>query len=180
MADNKAPDSAPAEYAFCPRCATPMETRMITDKPRRVCPHCHFIYFTDPKVGVGVVVLKEGKLLLVRRSMMPERGKWSIPAGFLDRGEDPRVVAVRETLEETNLEVEIKDLVDVYFNPPMGEGGASVFILYRARLQGGTLQPGDDADDAGFFALNELPELAFASTRDAVRRLQREAGADPQ
>jgi 8-oxo-dGTP diphosphatase len=84
------------------------------------------------------------------------------------------VVAVRETLEETGLEVEVEELVDVYYNPPSPQGGASVFILYRANLLGGELEAGDDADDAGFFSLDRLPELAFASTRDAIRRASSE------
>jgi 8-oxo-dGTP diphosphatase len=163
---------APDDIVFCPRCATPLVTRPVGDKPRRACPACGFIYFTDPKVGVGVLVVQDGKILLVRRTMMPEQGKWSIPAGFLDRGEDPKETAEREALEETNLQVKIERLVDVYFNRP-GEG-ASIFILYRARLMGGELRPGDDADAAGFFALDELPELAFASTIDAIQRMKDE------
>jgi ADP-ribose pyrophosphatase YjhB (NUDIX family) len=103
--------------------------------------------------------------------MKPEIGKWSIPAGYLDHGEDPRETAVRETLEETNLHVKISGLLDVYYNPPE-EGGASIFILYHAQLLGGQLQAGDDADDARFFSLDQLPELAFASTRDAIRLLK--------
>lgn len=170
----KASKSAPETYVYCPRCATPLETRAITDKPRRVCPACDFIYFTDPKVGVGVLVIEEGKVLLVRRTMKPERGKWSIPAGFLDRDEDPELVAVREAQEETGLHVEIEDLVDVYYNPPSPEGGASVFILYRARLLGGELKAGDDADAAGFFSPDELPDIAFDSTFDAIRLARRE------
>ena len=166
--------SAPEEYVYCPRCATPLETRVVGDRPRRACPACDFIYFTDPKVGVGVLVVHEGKILLVRRTMMPERGKWSIPAGFIDHGEDPKEVAVREAYEETNLRVEIEKLVDVYYNEPTDEGGASIFILYRARLLGGEVEAGDDADAAGFFAPDELPELAFDSTRDALRILQEE------
>lgn len=173
------PQSAPKEYVYCPRCATPLETRQVGDKPRRACPHCDFIYFTDPKVGVGVLITRGNKLLLVRRTMNPERGKWSIPAGFLDRGEDPRQVAVREVFEETNLRVMTEELLDVYFNPPTGQGGASIFILYRGRLLGGDLQAGDDADAAAFFAPDDLPELAFASTRDAIQRLrQMEADED--
>ncbi len=160
--------SAPEEFAFCPRCATSMITRQVGDKPRRVCPSCDYIYFTDPKVGVGVLVEKDGKILLVRRTMNPEKGKWSIPAGFLDRGENPRETAVREVLEETNCQVEITHLVDVYYNPPE-QGGASIFILYQARLLGGEIVAGDDADAAGFFEPDDLPELAFASTRDAIR-----------
>jgi ADP-ribose pyrophosphatase YjhB (NUDIX family) len=83
------------------------------------------------------------------------------------------VVAVREVYEETNLHVAVEELLDVYFNPPTGQGGASIFILYRGRLLGGELRAGDDADAAGFFGLSDLPELAFASTHDAINRLHK-------
>jgi ADP-ribose pyrophosphatase YjhB (NUDIX family) len=150
-----------------------MTTRPVGDKPRRACTQCNYVHFTDPKVGVGVLVIEEGEILLVQRRMNPEKGKWSIPAGFVDRGENPQETAVREVWEETNLRVEIEGLVDVYFNPPPpnGQGGASIFILYEGRLLGGRLQAGDDAGAAAFFAPDDLPELAFASTRDAIRYL---------
>lgn len=163
--------SAPENVKFCSRCATPMETQPFMDKLRRVCPSCGFVHFTDPKVGVGVFVVHEGKVLLVRRTMHPEIGKWSVPAGFVDHGEDPVETAVRETLEETNLEVAIEDLFGVYHNPP-GQGGASIFIMYKAQLLGGILQAGDDADAAAFFAPDDLPEIAFASTRAAIDQLK--------
>ena len=124
------PDSAPEEIAFCPFCGHEMITRMSFDKPRRACTDCGYVHYTDPKVGVGVLVVQDQKVLLVRRAMNPEKGKWSIPAGFLDKGEDPKETAVREAWEETGLEVEIEGLVDVFYNPPQ-HGGASVFILYR-------------------------------------------------
>ena len=148
-----------------------METRPVGDKPRRVCPSCGFIHFTDPKVGVGVFVVHEGKILLVRRTMHPEIGKWSIPAGFLDAGENPEETAVREAFEETNLDVAIESLLGVFHNPP-AQGGASIFIMYQARLLGGTLQAGDDADAAAFFAPDNLPEIAFASTLAAIEQLK--------
>lgn len=137
------------------------------DKPRRVCPQCGYVHFTDPKVGVGVAVVEDGRILLVRRAMNPERGKWSLPAGYVDQGDDPRLTAAREAHEETGLIVEVTELIDVFHNPP-GSGGASIFILYQARRVGGELAAGDDADDAQFFAPDELPELAFASTQMAV------------
>jgi len=167
-------DSAPEEFAYCPRCATPLVTRPVMDKLRRVCPACNYVYFTDPKVGVGVMVVENGRLLLVRRGMPPEKGKWSIPAGFVDRGEDPQETAVREAEEETGLQVQITGLVDVYFNPSVrpNHPGASIFILYRAECTGGQLQAGDDAAAAAFFTLDELPEIAFASTHDAIQRLR--------
>lgn len=147
-----------------------MQTRSVGDKPRRVCPDCGFIHFTDPKVGVGVLIVSDGRILLVRRTMHPEIGKWSIPAGYLDAGEDPEATAVRELFEETGLRGEIERLVGVYYNPPQ-QGGASIFILYQGRLVGGHLQAGDDADAAAFFSLDHLPELAFASTRAAIQMI---------
>ena len=164
--------SAPERIAFCPQCATPLVTQLVGDKPRRFCQACTYIYFPEPKVGVGVMVVTDGKILLVQRAMPPEQGKWSIPAGFLDYGEDPRLVAAKETWEKTGLVVEVETLVDVYYNPEsLTKGGASIFILYRGRVTGGECRAGDDAAAAAFFALHELPELAFASTRDAIRRL---------
>ncbi|MEM7333394.1 MAG: NUDIX hydrolase [Chloroflexota bacterium] len=161
--------SAPEKVRYCSNCGAPMETRCIGDKLRRACTQCNFIHFTDPKVGVGVFVVRDSKILLVRRTMAPEIGKWSIPAGYIDHGEDPEVVAVREAFEETSLTVEIEKLIDVYHNPPE-EGGATVFILYQAKLLSGTPQAGDDADAVGFFGADELPEIAFKSTRDVIGR----------
>lgn len=144
-----------------------MVTRQVAGRSRRVCSACDYVYFTDPKVGVGALVTQENKVLLIRRKMEPERGKWSIPAGFLDHGEDPQETAEREVFEETGLRVRIINLLDVFTNPP-GQGGASIFILYRAELLGGEMIAGDDADAVGFFQMDELPDLAFASTLAAI------------
>jgi len=153
-----------------------MVTRQVDGRPRRVCSVCGFVHFTDPKVGVGALVTQNDKVLLVRRRMEPERGRWSIPAGFLDQGEDPRRTAEREVLEETGLRVRITNLLDVFTNPP-GQGGASIFILYTAEFLGGEMTAGDDADAVGFFDLDQLPELAFASTLAAVRSLTGQVGS---
>lgn len=168
--------TAPEEFVYCPKCAAPLVTRAVGDKPRRACPECNYIYFTDPKVGVGVVVVENGRLLLIRRAVNPQKGRWSIPAGFVDSGEDPQKTAVREAFEETSLTVAITGLEDVYFNAATkpGQPGASIFIIYRARLLGGEMQAGDDADAVGFFSLHDLPELAFPSTNAIIERLKKE------
>lgn len=166
------PGPAPAAVRFCARCATPMRTAVVCGTPRRTCPGCGFVHYPDPKVGVGVAVVHGGGILLVRRAIAPERGKWSIPAGYLDAGEDPRVAAVREVREETGLRVTVDPVLGVFHDRASARaGGASVFLLFEGRYVGGALCAGDDASAAAFFGPDELPELAFPSTAAAVARL---------
>ena len=162
-------DSAPEDVRFCIRCGAAVATRVVAGRPRRACTACEWVHFVEPKVGVGVMVVDGGRLLLVRRAMDPEKGKWCLPAGYLEYGEPPTETAVREAREETGLEVRITGLVDVFYNPP--GAGASVFLLYRAERVGGEPSGGDDAEEAAFFARDELPPLAFASTFAAVELL---------
>jgi ADP-ribose pyrophosphatase YjhB (NUDIX family) len=123
--------------------------------------------FRDLKVASGVVVEQEGKVLLVRRRLEPHRGEWSLPAGFVDAGEAPDWTAVRECLEETGLEVEVTGLLDVISGREHPRG-ADIVIVYAARWVGGTPDPSDDVDQVAFFAPDELPQLAFRATEQAI------------
>lgn len=154
-----------------------MSTRIVADRPRRACTRCEFVHFPDPKVGVGVLVVHDGRVLLVRRVMEPEAGRWGLPGGYLDAGEDPRQAAAREAAEEAGIRVRVGPLVEVVVNPP--GSGASLFLLYEATYLDGAVCAGDDADGAGFFGPTELPDLAFASTRAALRRVFDAAGSRP-
>ena len=137
-----------------------------------VCTACGRTHHRDPKVGVGVVVVEDGRLLLVRRGVPPGKGLWALPAGYVDADEDPRKAAAREAYEETGLRVEVGAVVDVYASAVTGgHRGASFFLAFEATVVGGRLAAADDALDAGFFGPDALPELAFESTRDAVARV---------
>jgi ADP-ribose pyrophosphatase YjhB (NUDIX family) len=146
----------------CTRCGG----LLVPEGRAQRCGACGVPHYRDPKVGVGVVVRDDrGRLLLVQRANEPAQGLWSLPAGFVDADEDPRAAAARECREETGLEVEVGAVVEVY---PSAGGAASFFVVFAATLLGGVLTPGDDAADAQFFAPDELPALAFESTRAAV------------
>jgi ADP-ribose pyrophosphatase YjhB (NUDIX family) len=155
--------STSSEARFCIVCGRRLETQIAAGRLRPVCPNCGHIHFSDPKVAVGVLIEKEGEILLVRRVNTPGEGKWTLPSGFVDSGEDPREAAARECLEETNLEIQVGDLVDVFFSQEHPRG-ASIFIVYRAEILSGFPRAQDDADAIGFFTPQDIPPLAFAST----------------
>ncbi|MCA1711487.1 MAG: NUDIX domain-containing protein [Actinobacteria bacterium] len=148
-------------HSFCPRCGGPL----ATGQRPQLCTRCGLPHHRDPKVGVGVVLRDDqGRLLLVQRDVDPERGRWALPAGFMDADETPQQAAARECREETGLDVEVGELIGLY---PAGAGTA-FFLAFSASLRGGTLQAADDVSAAAFFGPDELPPLAFASTLAAV------------
>ncbi len=153
---------------YCTQCGHAVEERNVYDRLRPVCPACNFIHFIDPKVAAAVLIEQEGKVLLTRRAGDPQKGLWVTPGGFIDFDEDPRHGAIRECLEETGLQVELIELIDVISS--VGQiGGASIVIFFRARITGGTLIAADDADEVGWFGPNELPEIAFEATKTVLK-----------
>lgn len=167
--------NTPEAINYCLVCGAPMEPRHAFGKLRPACTKCSYIHFEDPKVAVAVLVEQKGKVLLVRRVNVPQQGMWTLPAGFVDGGEDPRVTAERECLEETGLSVRIMELMDVFYGKEH-EHGASIVILYRGEVEAGTLQPGDDADAADYFPAEDLPPLAFHATQQALELWQETRG----
>jgi ADP-ribose pyrophosphatase YjhB (NUDIX family) len=161
-------------FRFCPYCATPLEERPVDHRVRRACPRCSFVHYANPVPAAGVALVEKGELLLVRRKFEPRSGYWSLPAGFVEGDEDVRRCAVRETFEETHLEVELLDLLGVYsaFDDPRT---SAVLVLYWARRVGGELRCGDDASDARFVPLDEIraEQLAFEAHRQAVEDIRR-------
>jgi 8-oxo-dGTP diphosphatase len=157
------------EIRYCSSCGAPVEWQARQGKRRAVCTACGRVQFVDPKVAAGVLLEDDERILLVQRRYSPEKGKWSLPAGFVDGGEDPRQAAARECAEETGLSVEVMDLLDVYYGRSDSHG-ADLMLVYRARRVGGDLVASDDAQQVNFFGRDELPPLAFESTVESVRR----------
>jgi 8-oxo-dGTP diphosphatase len=119
-------------------------------------------------VAAGVLAERDGRVVLVCRAVDPGKGEWGLPAGYLEGDETAEQGAIRECLEETGLEVDITDLIDVYSFDTQGSRGG-VLIIYAAQVVGGTLRAGDDAAEARFFGPLELPDdIAFSTHRQAL------------
>lgn len=158
---------ANTEFNFCPRCATPVKQEFRFGALREVCPQCGWIHFVDPKVAAAVLVLQDERVLLVRRVNEPFRGKWTLPAGFINGGEDPAEAAARECLEETGLRVRVTRVFDIVAGREHPRG-ADFIIVYEAEVIDGELQAADDADAVAWFAKTDLPPLAFRATRTVL------------
>lgn len=166
--------SAPVdEYRFCARCGGALSSRVLkqSEPERLVCRACGFVFFLNPKVAAGTLFELEGKLVLLRRAIEPEYGKWVFPGGFVDRGETVIDAAIRETREEAGVEVRVRELVDVYSYA----GSPVVVVVYAAEVVSGEPRAADESLELQAFSPKEIPweELAFPSTRDALREYTR-------
>jgi 8-oxo-dGTP diphosphatase len=151
-------------------CGGVLEARLLkpTEPARLVCAQCGFVFYLDPKVAVGTIIRDErNHVVLVRRAIEPGYGRWVFPGGYVDRGEEVRVAAVREAREEAGLDIRLGELINVYSYP----GRAPVIIVYAATIVGGCLACDDEGLEARFFAPDDIPwnELAFRSTHEALR-----------
>jgi ADP-ribose pyrophosphatase YjhB (NUDIX family) len=156
------------DFHFCPVCGGKLEVRVLDHCERQVCGECEFVFYQNPAPAVGVVVIEDDRVLLVQRKFDPRKGGWTLPAGFVEYGERIEDCAVRELKEETNLDVELTGMFNAY--SAMDDPRVKVvLLLYHGKRVGGDLRAGDDASDAGFFPIGELPEpIAFKAHVQAL------------
>jgi ADP-ribose pyrophosphatase YjhB (NUDIX family) len=143
------------------------------DRVRRVCDHCGFVDYVNPKIVVGVVAafspggkpfgpgadaFEEVRFLLCRRAIMPRRGYWTLPAGYMETGETTAEGTLREAREEAEAELELDALLAVYDIPARSQ----VQIMHRARLARPEFGAGAETLETELFAWNDIPWKALA------------------
>jgi 8-oxo-dGTP diphosphatase len=118
------------------------------------------LYPSQPVVGVGAIIVCNGKILLEKRKSEPGRGKWSVPGGLVELGESTEQAVIREVKEETGLDVENPELIDVVNNIILDANGKIeyhfVILDYFVKLRGGELNAADDAEELKWVALDEV------------------------
>jgi len=163
---------------FCPECGERLIPRMVGGRERLSCPQCHYVHYHNPVPGVGIVIEMDGGIVLIKRGGQVKPGRWALPSGYIEADESVEEAAIRESKEETGLDVKLIDLVGIY-SFPEGPPASGIIVFYRARPIGGELRAGDDAQDVCVFKPDEIPPLPFRTHRQALQRWRATRGRPP-
>jgi ADP-ribose pyrophosphatase YjhB (NUDIX family) len=144
------------------------------NRERMICVECGYVLYDNPKIVVGSVARSGERILLVRRSIEPRYGFWTLPAGYLELNESASAGAEREAWEEAQARIEIEGLLAIYDIPRISQ----VQLIYRARLLDEAISAGPESLEVGLFRWEDIPwdRLAFPSIRWALQH-DREARA---
>jgi 8-oxo-dGTP diphosphatase len=137
-------------------------------------------YPDRPIVGVGVLIKKADKYLLIKRAANPDKGLWSVPGGLIEVGERAKDAAVREALEETGLEVELIERLGVVDKIEYDAEGEVLYhfviLQFLAVPVSGVIKPMDDALDAVWVTLEQLKDYQITGS---LERFLRDIGLYP-
>jgi ADP-ribose pyrophosphatase YjhB (NUDIX family) len=155
----------------CKQCGARVVYRLPDDgdtKTRAICSQCHTVHYENPLMVVGTVPHWNDQILLCKRNIEPRKGKWTLPAGFLELDETTAEGAARETTEEAGAQFELQGLFSLLSVARVGQ----VHLFYRARLLSTQFQPGYETQEARLFQEAEVPwdEIAFRTVRETLER----------
>jgi ADP-ribose pyrophosphatase YjhB (NUDIX family) len=150
----------------CKNCGTAVVYRLPDDgdtKNRAVCPACNTVHYENPLNVVGTVPHFGDKVLLCKRNIEPRKGKWTLPAGFMELDETTSEGAARETLEEAGAQFEMQSLFSVLSVPKVGQ----VHLFYLAKLTSDQFEPGFETMETKLFTEADIPwdEIAFRTVK---------------
>jgi 8-oxo-dGTP diphosphatase len=154
---------------YCAHCGGLLTAQTLESRERPVCGNCGNVVYLNPIPSVAAILTQHGRLVLVRRKIEPGYGRWSLPGGFIEAAETVEQAVVREVEEETGLTCRPEGVLDVQ-SVLGGFYGDILVICYAARIIGGALKAGGDADDVQFFDAAHLPAVAFDVHRSFIRK----------
>ncbi|HEX7611259.1 MAG TPA: NUDIX hydrolase [Candidatus Limnocylindrales bacterium] len=164
------PDWLEPNVRFCSRCGTALRFGPIEgeERDRFDCQACGFIFYVNPRLVVTTLPITErGEVMLIRRGIAPGYNKWAQPGGFLEIDETVLEAAIRETFEETGLQVEPVRIVGLYSRVE----AAVVVVAYEARIVGGEPITTRESLETRLFAPDQIPwpQIAFQTSAQALR-----------
>lgn len=158
-----------SQIKHCRNCGTAVVHRVPDDgdtRERAVCPQCATIHYENPLNVVGTVPHLGDRVLLCKRNIEPRKGKWTLPAGFMELHETTAQGAARETVEEAGARFEMEGLFSILNVVRVGQ----VHLFYTARLLDDQFDPGYETMEARLFSEAEIPwdEIAFRTVKETL------------
>lgn len=154
---------------YCSQCGSQVRLGVPEhdDRQRHICDACGVIHYHNPKVIAGCIPVWGEQILLCRRAIEPRLGFWTLPAGFMELGENLPAAAAREAREEANVEVEIEALYNLFSLPHISQ----VYVFFRARMTEEVFSPGYESLETQLFREEDIPwdELAFETVRRSLQ-----------
>lgn len=169
----------PPDFKYCPFCATELSVKKEEGKDRKFCHNCKWHYYPHVSGAACALVVKESKVLLVQRAREPHKGKWMMPAGFLDYGEHPSECAKREVLEETGYTATSAKLLDIIQviddNRPGTEGHFG--FMYKVEIEASEPKEISDTEEnlaVEWHDIDKLPPIAWESHARILDRISKQ------
>jgi len=155
---------------YCSECGTPVTLKIPEgdNRLRFVCPNCKTVHYQNPLVIVGVLPEYNQQILLCKRAIEPQKGRWTLPAGFMENDESTLEGALRECHEEAHASVNEPTLFALYDIPYINQ----VYVFYRAQLANLDFGPSAESTEVALFDEQDIPwdELAFPVVTAVIKR----------
>ncbi|MBN1755844.1 NUDIX hydrolase [bacterium] len=149
------------EKAYCAYCGGLLSLGNIDDRERLFCRSCGAVIYENPVPAVALIyITDDNRILLAKRNVEPEKGKWCLPGGFIENDEAPEEAALREFKEETGLDATLSSLIGVRIQDGKIYKRVLIIVFLVNEIHG-FLKSGDDVDEVRFFPLDQLPEIPF-------------------
>ncbi len=160
---------------FCSNCGSDQlmyEIPAGDTRERFFCHNCHIIHYINPKIVIGCFILHDNKILLAKRGIQPQLGKWNIPQGFMEMDETIEEGAKRETYEEIGVLPDIIKLITVYSVPHANQ----VHMHFLASISSTDFKITEESTDIRLFSSQDIPweEIAFSSNRFTIESYLKE------
>lgn len=162
----------PPNYTYCPFCSKKLDVKVEEEKEWKYCADCKWTYYPHVAGAACAVIVKDGKVLMVKRNREPYKGTWMFPAGFIDFGEHPEDALVREVKEEVGLEVtklKLMEIVQVDDDPrSMGHFG----YFYEVEVKDGNVKNNDNEENTEivWFDVKNLPTVGWHGHKKIIEK----------
>lgn len=157
------------EWNVCPQCGLRLVTHVSEDGGTYpACPEAHYIHYNNPAPTTIGLVEHADMFLILKRGREPQKGKWDLPGGFIEAGEDPTQSMLREIKEETGLDATIVRIIGAFPSVYGDDQKTIAGIAYHARVASAEVVLSSENTEYQWLSVNDIPELAFPDTNQAL------------